>query len=264
MALLELPSEVVAEVFVASLRRGGERAAELVEGGSGGNAILVRIGVVDLRVESRPGAVSHALLEYAARQSWDWPEAREAVAGHAGYVVLTSEAQAEAAPADVVRLHHQAHAALAEFAPMIAALWPGGGILSPPSALQGLRDLAGGDPSLLTSFVSFRTFPPEEWDGPEFVSDTAGLHAIGLPDYEVATELAPDDRTSAVLYEIAGRAFASPETAGAESAIDLGELGRWRLERGRSRFPPDRDVLVLSPSDEPPAEGWDPDSAATR
>ncbi|MFH1419800.1 MAG: hypothetical protein ABII12_16120 [Planctomycetota bacterium] len=254
MALLQSRSEVVAEVFIASLRRGGERAAELVEGGSGGDAIHLRVGAIELRVESRPVAVSRALLEYATRQSWDWPEAGEAVAGHAGHVVFTSEARAEVAPADVVRLQHQAHAALAEFAPMIAALWPGGGILSPPSALQGLRDLAGGDPSLLTSFVSFRTFPPEEWDGHEFVSDTAGLHAIGLPDFEVATESAPDDRTSAVLYEMAGLAFASPETAAVESAIDLGELGRWRLERGRSRFPPDRDVLVLSPCDEPPKE----------
>ncbi len=251
MVLLESPSKVVAEVFVASLRRGGERSAEWIKAGSRGGAIHVRVGEIDLHVENCSGAVSRSLLEYATNQSWDWPEAAEAVAGHTSHIILTSDAGTKVPPADTVRLHHQAHAALAEFAPMIAALWPNGGILSPPSSLQALRDLASDDPALLSSFVSFRTFPPEEWDGDEFISDTAGLHAMGLPDYEVATSSEPDDQTSTLLYEMADLAFKSPNTPGTQTEINLGDLGRWRIEQGRSRFPPERDVLVLSPLEDP-------------
>ncbi len=249
-ALLEAPCEVAAEVFFASLRRGGLREAELLAGPDGGKTIRIQTGAIILELACEAGKAAQAEINYAASQSWDWPEAASVAAKHAAHVLLTTRAPERLPRSEVVRLHRRAQAALSEFAPVVAVLWPGAGRLMPVAGpAPSSTDEAGdeGEPAATTFCVNFRVFPPAEGQAGLFVSDSVGLHAFGLPDVQTRSEREPDDAVSLVLYKVVEQIFAEGCRTKDGDLLDLGDLGLWRASRVRSRFEPEREVIELNP-----------------
>jgi hypothetical protein len=245
-ALLGAPCEVAAEVFFASLRRGGLREAELLASPDGGKAIRVRVGEITLELASEAKRASQAEVNYAAAQSWDWPEAATMVSKHVAYVLLTTRTVERTPRSEIVRLHRRAQAALAEFAPVLAVLWPGAGRLTPASGRAEPTGDETDEPAPTAFCVNFRMFPPVEGEAGPFVSDSVGLHAFGLPDVQIRGEQEPDDAVSAALYQAAERIFTEGCAIEEGAVLDLGDLGLWRASRVRSRFEPDREVIELT------------------
>ena len=90
-------------------------------------------------------------------------------------------------------------------------------------------------------------FPQSEARPGQYVSDSVGLHAFGLPDVQIATETEPDETVSVALYRLVERFFCKGCEEQDGSEIDLADGGRWRVTRCRAVFPPDREVIELAP-----------------
>lgn len=246
VALLRTAWEPAAEVFLASLRRTGQRDAGLSEESEEDRSdrIRVRVGTMRLDLATFRTAVTQSQIDYAAEQAWDWPEAAEHVAGHSAHVTLTTQYPAEAAPCTVVQLHHRAHSALAEFAPVVGILWPDACRLLPAASLSDHCGSAD-DAAPTRCCVNFRVFPLEGAETGHFVADTVGLHAFDLPDIQVVTDREPDDVISAVLYDLAERFFRTGCDLEEGQELHLPSDVCWRVRKTSSRFPPDRSVIQL-------------------
>ncbi|MBI5764706.1 MAG: hypothetical protein HZA51_14415 [Planctomycetes bacterium] len=236
IALLRTRWQATGEVFLASLRRSGQREAKLV---TKGEPIRVEIGpvAIELRMAGQP--VPPAQLDYALAQAFDWPEAATHVKGHAAHIVIASQATDDVSRSDVVRQHLRAQVALAEFAPICAVLWSEAGRLIAPGELQRLMRPGS---NITGVCLSFRTFP--EADG-SVVCDTAGLCAFGLPDVQMRTPGDPGEAAAKLLYRIAeelfgsGVEFVDGEKLPARFESDL------HTYSSRAAFPPARRVIEL-------------------
>ena len=93
-----------------------------------------RIGPTTLELLGVADPIPPAEIEYAASQSWEWPDASTAVSAHQAHILVTTRATIDVPRADIVRLHRRAHAALAEFAPVLGMMWRDAGRLIAPSA----------------------------------------------------------------------------------------------------------------------------------
>lgn len=213
-ALLASPYRFSADVLLASLRRAGQRGAQLTRSGEGGG--VIQIDGVTLTAEYQAAPLPRDTIEEAAGQSWDWPEALDAAASHVSCIRFTAQVPAYrravgdhgTSREDAIRALCRAQRALAEFAPLVTVLWNGGGRLTPPTALAGLIDAQDAFRLAAATCVNFRTFPPEEKaDAAAFVSDTLGLDALDLADVQLATDKAPDDAVSAAIFALARRQF---------------------------------------------------------
>lgn len=268
IALLQGPRDVAPEVFHASLRRVGQRDAELraeaddgAAAGSSDQRVAVQAGVMILEVTAKVVPLSTAEVQAAAGQTWDWPQAAEVAVGHSAHVVLTSRSPVRTPRAEVVRLHWRAHAALAEFAPILAVLWRAAGKLTPVGAPAESAQTPNGPgeaaPDALAALgccVSFRAYPAAG-GADRYVSDTVGLHAFNLPDIQAVTEDPPDESVSGAIYELAYRFFTSgcDLREGQEWTCSRG--GKWRASHRAARHAPPRNVLQLErcAAGDPPA-----------
>jgi hypothetical protein len=245
-ALLRKAWEPSADVFLASLRRGGLREAELAEKPADAGPIRLRVGSITLELISEAKPMPAAEIDYAAAQSWEWPDALTAVTSHEAHVLLTTRTTMDTPRAEVVQLHRQAQAALAEFAPVVAVMWRAAGRLVPISPSGDNAPEACPDEAPTTWCVNFRMFPPSEAKPNQYVSDSVGLHAFGLPDIQIATASEPDEAVSTVLYDLAVRFFAAGCEVADGCEMDFTGLGRWRATRCRAVFEPEREVIELA------------------
>lgn len=254
VAVLRTVAAAAPDVFHASLRRMGCRDAELMATSSRDRQVgaapdagpfWVLAGSIELEVSAKSTPVDAAQIEFAVAQSWDWPEAAGAVSSHEGHVVFRSYRPATVGRAEVVDLHHRAHAAVAEFAPVVAVLWPGAGRLisaaAMPRSSPGLADAA----ALARSCISFRACPLEEGESQGFVSDTVGLSGFGLPDLQVVSRNEPDEEVSSLVYELAQRFFAVGCDLREGQTLEGADGQQWSVHFTKSMCPPDRDVVQL-------------------
>jgi hypothetical protein len=206
----------------------------------------ISIGVGDIRLGLRgvPRPMPRADFAYALSQSWDWPEAEQCAKAHKAHVIFTTQAGPSTPRAEVVALHKRAHAALGEFAQMLAVCWPAAGRLVPPADAERTCSTQTWNSPAVPS-INFRTFTLSDDPRGEFLSDTVGLHAFGLPDMEVATASEPDETVSAVLYKLADRFFSEGCAIQERTRLDLQSLGEWRATPAESSFKPHRRVLRL-------------------
>lgn len=260
-ALLSAAWEPSAEVFLASLRRGGLREAETADRPASAGPMRLRVGSIVLELTPAAKPIPASEIDYAASQSWDWPDALSAVSGHAAHVLLTTRTSMNTPRREIVRLHSRAHAALAEFAPVVGVMWQDAGRLVPFSAPGDDATGSGEGAAPIAVCINFRMFPPSEASPDQFVSDSVGLHGFGLPDLQIATPAEPDETVSNVLYHLAERFFSDGCEIADGSEIDLAHLGRWRAARCRASFEPAREVIELSPV-KPEAAEVSPETAA--
>jgi hypothetical protein len=239
-ALLRSASQVSPEVFLASLRRGGQRDAVLLtaEGKTG----RVQIGEIVLELQYFPRPMSRATLEYALSQSFDWPDAATEAGACAAHVIVTTVAPEDLSRVQVVRCHCRAHLALAEFASVAGVLWIEAGRLMATGELKSLA-VEKLDPTSVC--MSFRTFGLEGEEAGKTLCDTAGLHAFSLPDLQIIVEGDPDEAISTALYEWAGRIFERGCVQAEGEKIQIGG-GEFIVGFDTSRFDPRRRVMTLN------------------
>lgn len=252
--LLSKTWQFVPDVFLASLRRAGERSARL-DGPITSGAARFAIGRLLLEVEYFSGAAPAKEIAEAISQSWDWPEAASTVRTHAARVRFTTRVeryamQGENSRPAILRLHGLAHRALAEFAPACANWWPGAARLLSPDTQP--RDAGDERPILLAAAtaVSFRTLPLDGDLTGHFVCDSMGLDTLGLLDIQVSVEGEPDESVSRALYALAARQVERNEVPEEGMPWPSDGSPRWRLRRGPACFGRPREVLLLVPLDE--------------
>lgn len=246
IVLIRAPWRPVAAVFHASLRRAGQRDAVLPAEQPADEAIVEDVGRVSLRLAHVSDPVDAQTIEIAAAQSSDWPDAARWASDHVAHLTLDTVAGPDTSRADVVRIHQRAHAALTDFAPVIAALWPEAGRLVPAERLAELAAESGRATSPLESCVIQRTLPPDGSDR-GWVFDTVGLHAFGLPDVQITADNRPDAAALAALQEVADGLFCSAIVASDGCVIRLTDGSAWRVALRDAQVPPDRQVVHLEP-----------------
>lgn len=239
--------DVAPGVFYASLRRSGQRDALMVEAPGADGETWIQAGRVMLKLCAKAIPCDPLVLEESLAATSDWPESAAITSGHEAHVVLVSEYAEETPRHEVVRLLHRAHAALAEFAPVVAVLWPDAGRLvgadDLPNLLVWAADL---DLPMAETCVQFRTIALSEPNDGLFLSDSVGLHGLGLPDIQFITVGEPRDTIRKTLHGLAERFL----TVGCDlvdgSAFDTGDGEAWRVTHARGAFPPDRQVIQIT------------------
>lgn len=265
IALMRDPLQTSLDVLCASLRRGGERRAEVRAATQSGSPAHIAIGPIRLDVLSNPTPLDRRTIEDAAGQSVDWPDALTAVGPHQGHVTLSTttaryEPDGDMSRDAVIRTHLQAHAALSEFAPVIGVLWPSSGLLVQREAVGRLLTEPNVLRRLSATGLGFRA---TELDG-ELTGchccGTAGLTDLGLRDIEIVVEAEPDDAITSAMVRMVRRIFEHGESAdGTATELPEGET-EWIAEAKASHLPPTRTIVRFSRK---PAEASAEEDAAT-
>ncbi len=250
--LLAASWQFVPDVFLASLRRCGQRTARLEGPSVAGKTARFTIGRVTLELEYHSSPMDAAALEEAAALSWDWPEALPSARSHAARIRITTtvsryDREGDSSRVSALRLHGLAHQALGEFAPVSAIYWPDAGRLLSPSAAPGGSAVDSAIATASSTAVNFRTFPLDGSEAGRYVCDSMGMDALGLLDMQVTVDGEPDEEVSRALYALAARQLESgmPPDDGLVWPDDAPP--RWRIVRASARFGRARPVLRLEP-----------------
>lgn len=235
---------ITPSVFLASLRRNGRRDA--VHDESRG---LPRItaGDVQLDFEIATSPLDVALVEEGLTHGEVPADLVEPIRTHASRLVLTSRYHFGTPRDQIVRLHHHAHAALTEFTPVVAALWPDARLITPVSQLSILLGQSQHNSQLMwRTCVHVRGFALTGDNEGMLLFDSVGLHGFGLMDVQI---IAPADRQDAArntLHLITERFYSAgcDLPNGTEYAAGGGDV--WRVTYSRSAFAPDREVVQLA------------------
>lgn len=246
IVLFERPMNLTPTVFLASLRRAGQRDATMSHSSGPDLLAAVEAGTITLRLQSGPGRCAAPELDWAIDTSEEWSEARAVFEHHEAHAVLISEYDPDTPPDAVVRLHHRAHAALMEFASVAAVLWPAAERLDPPNALATMAIQASeAGRSLASTCTTIRRFELDGENAGLVLIDSLGLSAFGLPDVQVIASHPPAEETSTIARQAVERLFAARgEVEPIELLID--EPDAWRVMRVQSAFAPDREVVQIS------------------
>ena len=205
-------------------------------------------GAESIRVER--GAIDPAraeLVQQALSQTWDWPEAEDALQ-RSGALVLVEESQASGA--DRFQRVHRFHAtvrALIEHLPVTALHWPSAQRLVDPQSF--VASLAHGG-TITDHAVNVRLFHVPDGKTGELLMDTLGLNAFGLPDLQCHFAGADPADMGAVLAGYADYLFDKGDVLTDDSLVrGIESFQEWSCERGESLAPPLRPVVDLHPDD---------------
>lgn len=260
IALLGSSLKVSLEVLCASLRRGGERRAEVRAATQRGSPAHLMIGPIRLDVASNGQSLPRQTLEDAAAQSFEWPDALAVAGTHAAQVSFTTTVAGYERTGDttrdaVLRAHLQAHAALAEFAPVIGVYYPASGLLI--DAKNVSRLLAESDPLRLLSAtgLGYRASSLEGEKAGCHCCGTVGLNDLGLMDIEIVTREEPDDDLTNALVRMVRRVYEAGEDAARVGDEVPGYDDSWTSGPAASFLQPDQQVMRFeAPEPEPPVE----------
>ncbi len=189
--------------------------------------------------------VDDRFLTAALDQTWDWAEARAAVAGHRVSVVVSDLLAAALPYKERLELFQGVLLGVLEVVPAMGILWrPCGRLVDPKAFRRSHREGTSRDP--LFGPLNVRMFPPE--DGGEVLMDTLGLSALGLPDLQVRFEGHDPNQVASLLHGAARDVYEKGDTLEDGHALPApGGRELWQCRRGEAAAPPDRPVIDLSP-----------------
>ncbi|MBX3396627.1 MAG: hypothetical protein KF841_14800 [Phycisphaerae bacterium] len=233
-------------VFVASLRRSGRRDASADEE-AGDEPMRIRVGDAVMEYQIEKGSRESSAIEETLVHFEHPAEFSDRVRNHAARVVLTSRYDYGTPRDTIVRLHHFAHAALTEFAPVMAAFWPDARMLTPVEQLAGLLEYSRSPVhAMWRTCAHIRGFALAGENEGMLLFDSVGLHAFGLPDVQVIAPSANEAAARSTVDLIAERIFQSgcDLPHGTEYTASDGLV--WRVNYTRSAFVPDREVVQMA------------------
>jgi hypothetical protein len=198
-----------------------------------------------LRVSDEP--VEPRLAAAVLTQTWDWPGARDVVARHRASVHVSDLLAAALPYRERLALFQNVLGASLEAAPAEAIIWrPCGRLVDPEAFLRSLERGDREDP--IYGAVNVRIFPWREGGPGEFVMDTLGLSALGLPDLQCHFAGLDGGEVARVLYATARFVFDRGDVLeDGHSVPGIRAHERWGCRRGRALVPPERPAVDLFP-----------------
>jgi hypothetical protein len=190
----------------------------------------------------REGPGGTAEFDEDLQQTWDWPDAGEAVAGAPVAIAVSDLMASSIEPARRLRVFMAALAGLITQAPPRAIQWwPAQRIVDPAAFL---RDVAE-DPQAFSTAVNVRNFSIAEGDD-ESVMDTMGMAKLGLPDIQVHFRGRDLDDMAGTILGTARYLFDNGDLI--EDGHTVG-VERWVARHEVALIDPERDVLDLDTGD---------------
>jgi hypothetical protein len=173
-------------------------------------------------------------------QTWDWPDADDALAGARASVLVTEMFAGPYGARDRIAALVGVVAALTAATGPVAVSWPTSQRVTDPGAPAS--DGLGG-------LVNVRLFAVSD-DADEMVMDTCGLATLGLPDLQVHFRDLEPPRLAALLYATAGYLLEAGDVIADGNTISgLEGDEHWRCEHEDALVPPARRVLDIDPGD---------------
>jgi len=254
-ALLSRPYNVTLSVLLASMKRAGLRQAKLIEPDDEHAPSYIQVDDLKVGLVVEDAMVPSRTIESALAQTGLDEHSADAIRQHAAHIAVDVAYDSQTLRIDAVLTAMRAQAALMEFAPVIAVVWPEAANIIPAVDAGAYIDAATSDANRVTDIcVSERRF---ELDGPNAglrLLDSIGLAAFGLPDAQVvvaeADEAGGVSALRALCRHFVERGCDLPD--GGHHTLDDGSY--WRVTYTRSAFDPDREVVQIRPDAAGPAE----------
>ncbi|MET7419993.1 DUF4261 domain-containing protein [Dactylosporangium sp. NPDC005555] len=232
------------EHILAGIRRYWP-SAELADGTGHGGAFMVAFPELtgrtadDLDVRLLV-AIRQAAPQRGSRdlsQTWEWPDAEQALAAVSHTVTAAEVFGTSFAPANRVRAFNSVVRGIAAATTPAGIWWPGSAVATHPGSFGG-RPLAG--------IVNVRMFNVAGSLG-TLLMDTLGLAALGLPDLECVFAGLPPDQMAGYLQDAAEYLVAGNVIRGGDTMQGLTGNRRWKVAARPARTDPDRAVLSITP-----------------
>ena len=190
--------------------------------------------------------VDERFLTAALDQSWDWPEARAAVADHRCSVVVSDLLASGLPYRERLDLFQNVLLGVLEVVPASAILWrPCGRVVDPTAYRRSRREGEQSDP--LFGALNVRMFPTEE--SGEVLMDTLGLSALGLPDLQCRFTGVDPNLVAGLLHGAGRYVFDKGDVLSEGHTVPApGGKGQWACQPGVASAPPARRVVELLPS----------------
>ncbi|HEX7898728.1 MAG TPA: DUF4261 domain-containing protein [Planctomycetota bacterium] len=194
------------------------------------------IGLLQHPVDAR-------FLTAALDQSWDWPEARGAVADHRVSVVVSDLLASGLPYQERLDLFQNVLHGVLEIVPATAILWrPCGRLVDPTAYRRSRREGEHYDP--LFAALNVRMFPAEP-DG-EVLMDTLGLSALGLPDLQCRFQGHDPNLVAGLLHGAGRYVYEKGDVLGEGHTVPApGGEGHWTCRPGVASAPPARRVVEV-------------------
>jgi hypothetical protein len=200
---------------------------------------------VQVALAVTPGPIPADQGQAALKQTWDWAEAKDALAGHRAHVVLSDLLGHGLAYKSRLGFFQNVLCGILELAPPSAIHWrPSQKFVNPAVLLQALAPGDKRDP--IKGAVNIRRTLVKSAGG--VVLDTLGLGALGLPDFEITLGQRMPPLFEAMLRSLARYEYDLGDVI-AEGRTVKGGGEAFRCERGTSSADPTRDVFVLNAYD---------------
>jgi len=197
---------------------------------------------VAMTVNGGPLAADQA--QAALKQTWDWAEAKDALAKHHAHVVLSDLLAAALPYKSRLGFFQNVLCGILELMKPAAIRWRASQkLVSPDALLKALGPGEGRDP--IKGAVNIRRNLVKSVGG--VVMDTVGLGALGLPDFEISLGERMPPLFEAMLRSLARYEYDLGDVI-AEGRTVKGGGESFRCERGSSSAEPTRDVFVLKPT----------------
>jgi hypothetical protein len=193
-----------------------------------------------------PHPVDERFLMAALDQSWDWPDARAAVADHRCSVVVSDLLASGLPYRERLDLFQNVLLGALEVVPATAILWrPCGRLVDPTAYRRSRREGEQSDP--LFGALNVRMFPTEE--SGEVLMDTLGLSALGLPDLQCRFTNVDPNLVAGLLHGAGRYVFDKGDVLSEGHTVPApGGKGQWACQPGVASAPPARRVVELLPT----------------
>ncbi|MDO3680023.1 DUF4261 domain-containing protein [Paenibacillus ehimensis] len=185
--------------------------------------------------------------EAAMQQAWHWPEARGTVEACRHSVLLTDFCAAGLPYKERLELFQNALRALLEVAPCDALYWSASDKLVEPE--QYLGAVAEGQTLYGAMNVRFYNVQGRGTERREFLMDTTGLAALGLPDLQCHFYDMEPGEVASVLGDLGYYLYNRGDVIQDGETIGWTEQQRWRCEHQYALAEPRRYVLDLDPGE---------------
>ena len=201
-------------------------------------------------VISDPESIENPLQIFspAIIQTWDWPDAEQAVSNAKAVVEISDEAADALARKDRLQIFHNAVQALLNIVQPVAIHWLSSQRIVSPQ--RYVEDLAEGG-LLFSSAVNVRMFKIEQSD--ERIMDTMGLTGLGCWDLQSHFKNLDPAKMGLYLYHLAEYVFERGDVIrDGDSVEGIEPTERWRCRKEGSYVPPSRRVINVIPGEYAP------------
>lgn len=179
----------------------------------------------------------------ALKQTWDWAEAKDALARHQSHVVVSDLLAAALPYKSRLGFFQNVLSGVLELMTPLAIRWrPSQKVVSPAALVKALAPGEGRDP--VKGAVNVRRTLVKSVGG--VVLDTLGLGALGLPDFEVALGDRLPPPFEAMLRSLARYEYDLGDVI-ADGRTVKGGTESFSCVRGTSSVDPSREVFILKP-----------------